>query len=110
MLPTAGATDPATTRAEPTATILGIGDEKAEHTLRQIGAHQPLDIIGIAPARFPAPDIDDRAKAALERTAAPSIDKAPDRLAITAHDIDRQKGCDLLLQSRQVLHVVVDRL
>src|SRR4029077_2007834 len=45
-----------------------IGDEEAEDALAKVGAHQPLDIIGIAPARLPPLHIDDRAKAALKWT------------------------------------------
>ena len=86
-----------------------VGDEKAKDALGQIGAHQPLDIVGVAPARFPALDIDDRAKAALKRAAAPGIEGA-DGLAIAAHDVDRQKRRHLLLQPRQIVHVIVDRL
>ncbi len=86
-----------------------VGDEKAEDALREVGAHQTLDIVGVAPARFAALHIDDRAKAALERAAAPGIERA-DRLAIAAHDIERQKRGYLLLQPGQIVHVVVDRL
>ncbi len=86
-----------------------VGDEKAKDALGEIGAHQALDIVGVAPARFAALDIDDRAKAALERAAAPGIEGA-DRLAVAAHDVDRQKRGHLLLQPRQIVHVVVDRL
>ena len=54
-------------------------------------------------------DIDDRAKTALERAAAPGVEGA-DRFAITPHDVERQKRRHLLLQRGQIVHVVVDRL
>ena len=86
-----------------------VGDEEAEDALGEVGAHQPLDIVGIAPARFAPLHIDDRAKAALERAAAPGVEGA-DRLAVAPHDVERQKRGDLLLQPGQIVHVVVDRL
>ncbi len=86
-----------------------VGDEKPEHALGEVGAHQPLDVVGVAPARLAALDVDDRAKAALERAAAPGIEGA-EALAVAAHDGGRQKRRHLPLQPRQIVHEVVDRL
>ena len=86
-----------------------VGDEEAEDALGEVGAHQALDIVGVAPARLAPLHIDDRAKAALERAAAPGIEGA-DRLAIAPHDVERQKRRHLLLQPGQIVHEVVDRL
>src|SRR5207244_1555128 len=86
-----------------------VGDEEAENTLGEVGAHQALDIVGVAPARLAPLYIDDRAKAALKRAAAPGIESA-DRLAIAPHNVERQKRCDLRLQARQIVHEIVDRL
>jgi len=86
-----------------------VGDEEAEDTLGEIGAHQALDIIGVAPARLAPLHIDDRAKAALERAAAPGVERA-DRFAVAPHDVERQERSGLLLQPGQIVHVIVDRL
>ena len=86
-----------------------VGDKEAKDALGKVGAHQALDIVGVAPARLASLHIDDRAKAALERAAAPGIEGA-DRLAVAPHDVERQKRGDLLLQPGQIAHVVVDRL
>ena len=86
-----------------------VGDEKPVHPLGDVGADQLLDIVGVAPARLPPLDVDDRAKAALERAAAPGIEGA-EGLAVAPDDLDRQERGDLLLQPGQVVHVVVDRL
>src|SRR5262249_35761241 len=67
-----------------------IGDEKAENVLREIGAHQALDIVSVSPARLSPLHIDDRAKAALERAAPPRIEGA-DCLAVTPHDVEWQE-------------------
>ena len=93
----------------PVAREIVVGDEKTEDALGEIGAHQPLDIVGVAPARLAPLHIDDRAKAALERAAAPGVEGA-DRLAVAPHDVERQKRRHLLLQPGQIVHVVVDRL
>src|SRR4029077_3231613 len=37
-----------------------VGDEEAEDALGEVGAYQPLDIVGVAPARLTPLDIDDR--------------------------------------------------
>ncbi len=92
----------------PVAREIIVGNEEAEHALSEVGAHQPFDIIGVAPARLATLHIDDRAKAALERAAAPGVEGA-DRLAIAPHDVERQKRRHLLLQPGQIVHVVVDR-
>ena len=86
-----------------------VGDEKSEDALGEVGAHQPLDVVGVAPARFPALHVDDRAKAALERAAAPGVEGA-EALAVAAHDAGRQKRRHLPLQSRQIVHVIVEWL
>jgi hypothetical protein len=65
-----------------------VGDEEAKDALSQVGAHQALDVVGVAPARFAPLHIDDRAKAALKRAAAPGVEGA-DRLAVAPHDIER---------------------
>ena len=76
-----------------------VGDEEAVDALRQVGAHQPLDVVGVAPARLAPLHVDDRAEAALERATAPGVEGA-ERLAVAPDDLDRQKRRDLLPAAR----------
>jgi hypothetical protein len=89
----------------PIAREIVVGDEEAEDTLREVGAHQALDIVGVAPARLAALHIDDRAKAALERAAAAGVEGA-NRLAIAPHDVGRQKRRHLPLAQATTPHPI----
>src|SRR5271168_2853171 len=51
-----------------------VSNEKPRDALRGIGAYDRLDVVGGAVTRFAALDIDDRAEAALKRTAAASVE------------------------------------
>src|SRR5262249_28656295 len=86
-----------------------VGDKEAKDALGEVGTHQALDIVGVAPARLAPLHIDDCAEAALEWAAAPGV-KGADRLAVAPHDVERQERGDLLLQPREILHEIVDGL
>ena len=74
-----------------------------------IGAHDRLNVIGAPIARLAALDVDDRAEAALERTAAASVkarmmaDDPPDHFL-------RQHGYRRRFHAGHVMEVVVDGL
>ncbi len=93
----------------PVAREIVVGDEEPRHALGQMRAQQLLDVVGAAVARLAALHIDDRAEAALERAAAPGIERA-DRRRIAPQPLRRQIGRDGALQPRQVGENVVDRL
>ena len=67
-----------------------VGDEEAVDALREIGAHDALDVVGAAAARFAALHVDDGAERALERAAAAGVE-AGDVADGLAHRIAGQK-------------------
>ncbi len=86
-----------------------VGDEEAVDALRDVGAHDRLDVVGGAAARDAALNVDDGAETALERTAAPGVetrDVAAD-LADLGLGQDRHRH---LRDVWQVVHVIVKRL
>src|SRR5437763_2538111 len=85
-----------------------VRDEEVVYALREIGAHELFDIVRAAHARFAPLDIDDRAKAAQERTAAAGIEARANAAGAT-DDIDRQIGDGGAFQARQIVHKVVER-
>ena len=54
-----------------------VGDEEVVHALREVGAHEALDVVGVARARLASLDVDDRAEAAVERAAAAGVEARP---------------------------------
>ena len=86
-----------------------VGDEEARDALLRVLAHDALDVVRVAPARFAALHIDDGAERALERAAAPGIEGGQDAV-IALDEPPRQIRDGLVLQVRQVVHIVVDRL
>ena len=86
-----------------------VGDEKPGDALRRIGAHDRLDVVGGAVARYAALDVDDGAEAALKRAAAAGIEAGIFR----EHELDqvaRQDRRDRARQFGHVVEVIVDRL
>src|SRR5262249_2578857 len=51
-----------------------VGDEQAPDAARPVLAEERLDVVGRAPARFPALPVDDRAERTLVRAAAAGIE------------------------------------
>ncbi len=86
-----------------------VGDEKPRNALRRIGAHDRLDVVGRAVARFAALHIDDGAEAALERTAAAGIE-ARIMAGDPRHHRTRQDRIDRRRHFRHVAEIIVDRL
>ena len=86
-----------------------VGDEKTSQTLGVIDAHDLLDVISRAAARYSALHIDDGAERALIRAAAPRIetrDAAGRALrALRGHQRDRRA-----FDVRQIVHEIVERL
>ena len=68
-----------------------VGDEEVVHALREIGAHDALDVVGAARARLASLDVDDRAEAAQKGAAAPGVE-ARAQTAGAANDVDREVG------------------
>ena len=86
-----------------------VGDEKAGDALRRIGAHNRLDVVGGAVARYAALHVDDGAEAALKRAAAAGIEARIFR----EHEPDQVARQDRRHRARQfghVVEVIVDRL
>ncbi len=86
-----------------------VGDEEVVHALGEVGAHQPLDIVGVARARLASLDVDDRAEAAHERAAAAGVEARPHTRG-PRHDLGGEVRRRHALQPREVAHVVVERL
>ena len=86
-----------------------VGDKKACYALRGIGAHDRLDVVGGAVARYAPLHVDDGAEAALKRAAAAGIEARIFR----EHELDQVGRQDRRHRARQfghVVEVVVDRL
>ena len=86
-----------------------VGDEEARDALPRVLEDDALDVVGVAPARLAALDVDDGAERALERAAAPRVE-GREHAVVALHEAPRQIGDRLPLQVRQGVHVVVDRL
>ena len=86
-----------------------VGDEEPDHAFFQMRAQQPLDVVSGPVARLAPLHVDDRAEAALERAAAPGIER-PDRRRVALQPLRRQVGHGGALQPRQIGEEVVDRL
>ena len=65
-----------------------VGDEEIVHVLREIGAHELLDVVGATRPRFASLDVDDRAEAAQKGTAPAGV-KAGSSASGTANDVYR---------------------
>ena len=78
-------------------------------SLRRVGAHDRLDVVGRAVARLAALHVDDGAEAALERTAAAGVE-ARIMPGDPRHDLARQDRIDRRRHLRQVVEIIVDRL
>ena len=92
----------------PVAGEIVVGNEEARDALRGILAHDALDVVGVTPAGLAALHVDDGAERALERTAAARIERGKDAV-VAPHQALRQVGDGLVLQVRQIVHVVIDR-
>ena len=86
-----------------------VGDEVFRHPPGGVGPDQRLDTPGPAEARLVALDVDDAAKAAIERAAAPGIETG-EAAGGAAQHAERQEGRRLAAQIRQIRQVIVDRL
>ena len=86
-----------------------VGDEEGMHALRHVGADDRLDVVGAAMPGFPALHVDDRAEGALEGAAAPGVETG-DRAAGAANDPHGKQRRRRVLDARQVVHVIVERL
>ena len=86
-----------------------VGDEEPGDALRGVGAHDGLDVVGRAVARFAALHVDDGAKAALERTAAAGV-KAGIMSGDARHHLARQNRINGGGHFRHVGQIIVDRL
>src|SRR5579862_2035132 len=86
-----------------------VGDEEAVDAVRVILAQDALDVVGRAPARFAPLHVDDGAERALERAAAPGVERGhvADGLA---HRIARQEGRHRVFERRQIVDVIIERL
>src|SRR4029077_4024357 len=82
-----------------------VGDEIVVDALRVIGAHDRLDVIGAPVARLAALDIDDRAEAALEWTAAAGVE-ARMMADDPPHNFLRQHRDRSRLHARHVIEVI----
>src|SRR5262249_15145340 len=51
-----------------------VGDEETHYAVGKMGAHKALYVVGVAESRLAPLDINDRAEAALERTAAAGVE------------------------------------
>ena len=78
------------------------------HPARGISPHDPLDVVRAAVARLAALDVDDSAEGALE-WAAPARVERREHAVIAGDQPARQIGDRLFLQTRQVVHRLVDR-
>ena len=86
-----------------------VGDEEAVQPLRHIGAHDLLDIVGRAAARFAPLHIDDGAEGALIGTAAARIEAGD--AARRAHDaVGDENGNGRAFDAGQIVHEIVERL
>ena len=86
-----------------------VGDEVMGDALGVVGAHDRLDVVGAPIARLAALDVDDRAEAALEGTAATGVE-ARVMADDPPHHFLRQHGDRRRLHAGHVIQVVVDRL
>jgi len=77
--------------------------------LRGIGANDDFDIVGAAVTRLAALDIDDRAKAALKRTAAAGVEAGILRRH-QRHHVPRQDWSNGARQFGHAVHVIVHGL
>ena len=85
-----------------------ISDEESDHALFEMRAQQPLDVGSGPVARLAPLHVDDRAEAALERTAASGIE-GPDRRRVALQPLRRQVRHGGALQPRQIGEEIVDR-
>ncbi len=69
-----------------------VGDEEVVDALREVLAHQRLDIVGRAAARLAALHVDDGAERALERAAAAGIEARIARRAVRVSMLAGRKG------------------
>jgi hypothetical protein len=93
----------------PVAGEVVVGDEETMDTLGRVGPDQALDVVVAPVAGLAALDVDDGAEAALEGAAPAGVEGA-DHAVVPAHHGLGQEGGHLVLQARQVVQEVVDRL
>src|SRR5271155_2892618 len=93
----------------PVAGEIVVGDEKPGDSLLGVLSDNALDIIRAAPSRLASLHVDDRAKGALEGTAATGVERRQDAV-VTFDEMSRQIWGRLGLQVRKIIQVVVDRL
>ena len=93
----------------PVAGEIVVSDEEGLDPLRQVLADDPFEVVGGAEAALAALDVDDRAEAALEGTAAPQIEARP-LAAVPLQRLLRHPGNGDVGDVRQVFQIIVDRL
>ena len=86
-----------------------VGDEEAAGALRDIGAHDLLDIVGRAPPRLAPLHVDDGAERTLIGAAAPGVE-AGDAAGGAYHLVGGQEWNRRAFDRRQIVHEIVERL
>jgi hypothetical protein len=86
-----------------------VGNEKPRNALRRIGANDGFDIVGTAVPRLASLDVDDRAKAALKRTATTGVEAGILRRYQRDH-VSRQDRRNRARQVGHAVHIIVDGL